>query len=58
MVITIKKDTTPDQIKRKLAKLSGRRRSVNKKKTIKDFYGALRHGIDGLTYQKEMRNED
>lgn len=58
MVIMIKKDTTPDQIKKKLAKLSDRRRSVSKKKSIKDFYGALKRGIDGLTYQKEMRSDD
>jgi hypothetical protein len=45
-----------------LAKLSASRRSrpagAQKKKALKDFYGALKRGIDGLTYQKEMRDED
>lgn len=59
MVITIKKDATPAQIKRQLAKLRrGKSVSVGKEKALKDFYGSLKRGIDGVAYQKAMRYED
>ncbi|HVX00012.1 MAG TPA: hypothetical protein VHA52_06235 [Candidatus Babeliaceae bacterium] len=62
MVITIKKGTTQAQIKKQLAKLSSDRQNrsmvSSKKKSLKEYYGALKRGINGLTYQKEMRYED
>ena len=59
MVITIKRDATPAQIKRQLAKLKKPKTSLaTRQKTLKDYYGSLKRGIDGLAYQKEMRDED
>jgi uncharacterized protein YpbB len=29
----------------------------NKRKTLADIYGKLKRGIDGVEYQKSMRNE-
>jgi hypothetical protein len=30
---------------------------TSEKKTLADMFGKLKRGIDGLDYQKEMRNE-
>jgi len=53
MVITINKDTKPEEIDKELKKLP-----KSKKKSLSSFYGKLK-GVfgDGLEYQKKIRNE-
>lgn len=51
MVIEIKKGMTPEEIKALLAQKKAT------KKGLQDYVGKLKRGIDGLTYQKEVRNE-
>ncbi|MCB0487780.1 MAG: hypothetical protein R2820_15085 [Cyclobacteriaceae bacterium] len=53
MVITIKKGATKAEIEKALAKLDSRR-----KVSLKKYFGSLKRGLDGLTYQKEARRED
>ncbi len=54
MVITIKKGASDQEIKKALSKLE-----KNKKKpSLKKHFGALKRGLDGVRYQKEMRHED
>lgn len=54
MVITIKKGASDQEIKKALSKLE-----KNKKKpSLKKHFGALKRGLDGVRYQKEMRRED
>jgi len=62
MVITIKKDAKPAEIKKQLIKLSGKvppgKKTGRKKKTLSDYYGSLKNVFgDGLKYQKQVRNE-
>jgi hypothetical protein len=52
MVIEIKKDTSPTELQ-VLLKVS----SSGKKTGLRKFVGKLKRGIDGLEYQKELRNE-
>jgi hypothetical protein len=54
MVITIKNGASSQEIQKALSKLE-----KNKKKpSLKKYFGALKRGLDGVTYQKEMRRED
>lgn len=54
MVITIKKGDTKKEIQSAIKKVSKK----NKKSQLSDFYGKLKNKYgDGLTYQKETRNE-
>jgi hypothetical protein len=51
MIIRIQKDT-------KLKDLSKLLKDIKPKpKNLQHFVGALKRGIDGLSYQKEMRND-
>jgi hypothetical protein len=51
MVIEVKK-ITPENIDNLLSKIKKQR-----KQTIAKHYGKLKRGIDGMEYQKSMRNE-
>ena len=54
LVIEIKKDTPPEEVKRLLNKI----KPENKKKVaLSDFFGKLPNIGDGLAYQKKVRNE-
>ncbi len=54
MVVFIKKKDSKKQIRAAVKRLS----SKSKKLTLSDFYGKLTGKFgDGLTYQKELRNE-
>jgi len=54
MVITIKKGASSEEIQKALSKLE-----KNKKKpSLKKHFGVLKRGLDGVIYQKEMRNEN
>ena len=53
MIITINKNTKPEEIAEALKKLP-----KSKKKSLLSFYGKLKGTFgDGLTYQKEIRDE-
>ena len=51
MIIRIQKSTKPTELSKLLKDLKP------KPKNLQNFAGALKRGIDGVTYQKEMRNE-
>lgn len=53
MVITLKKGASRGEIEKALAKLEKQK----KKPSLKKHFGALKRGLDGLTYQKEARRE-
>ena len=54
MVIMIKKDADQDEIKAALEKI----KANSEKPKLMDFYGKMKGKFgDGLTYQKELRNE-
>lgn len=53
MIITINKDTKPEEINEALKKLPR-----SKKKTLGSFYGKLKGAFgDGMAYQKKIRDE-
>jgi len=53
MIITVNKDTKPEEIDKALKKLT-----KFKKKSLSSFYGKLKGSFgDGLTYQKKIRDE-
>ena len=55
MVITIKKGESKQEIEAAVKRLEKKR---NTKPTLSDFYGKLKGKFgDGLTYQKQLRNE-
>ena len=55
MTIVLKKNATIKEIEAAKSKL---RNARNKKKGgMAKFFGALKRGLDGLEYQKEMRGE-
>jgi hypothetical protein len=51
MVIEVK-EITPDNVEKVLGKINKPR-----KKTIAKHFGKLKRGIDGMSYQKNIRNE-
>ena len=51
MVVEVKEITSAN-----IASLLGKARKIPRK-TLGDIYGKLKRGIDGLEYQKMMRNE-
>jgi len=53
MVITITKKSKPGEIDKALMNIS----KLRKRKSVKDFYGALRKKIDGLDFQRKVRDE-
>ena len=50
MVIEINKNTKQETLNELL-------KATPRKKTLRKFVGKLKRGLDGLTYQNEMRNE-
>jgi len=56
MVTIIKKDMKPAEIKDVLAKRNLELESKNEVK-LKKHFGSLKRGIDGVDYQKDVRNE-
>jgi hypothetical protein len=53
MVIKIKKPVTKEKIKKAFSHLS----EGKKKKSLHKHFGKLKRGLDGLAYQKMVRNE-
>jgi len=53
MVVKIKKPVTQKKVKEVLAKTA----SARKKKTLRQHFGKLKRGLDGLTYQKKLRDD-
>lgn len=53
MVVEIKKPVTKKKIKKALA-ITAKNKT---KKTLRTHFGKLKRGIDGLAYQKSIRNE-
>jgi hypothetical protein len=51
MVVEIKKNISSSELKTLLET------SSSKKVGLRKFVGKLKRGLDGLAYQKEMRNE-
>ncbi len=54
MVIEIKKDTPPEEVKKILETL---RKKTKPKKDISEFFGKIPDIEDGLAFQKRVRNE-
>ncbi len=53
MTIEIKEPVTKEKLQEALDKL----KADKSKKNIKDHFGKLKRGLDGITYQNEMRND-
>lgn len=53
MVVRIKKTTKKEEIDKLLKKLKTKRKKVN----LDKYFGKINFGMDGLTYQKKIRNE-
>ncbi|MBY0432956.1 MAG: hypothetical protein K2U26_02485 [Cyclobacteriaceae bacterium] len=53
MIIEIKKPVTKQKVKKALAQATG----AKKKKTLRNHFGKLKRGIDGLAYQRKVRDE-
>ena len=54
MVIEIKKDTPPEEVKKILDKL---RKETKPKRDISEFFGKIPDIEDGLAFQKKARNK-
>lgn len=55
MVLILKKGADKKSIRKTMEKLSGRNRRSGFNAAA--FYGKLKRGLDGLRYQKDIRNE-
>jgi hypothetical protein len=55
MVLVIKKNTTPEQV-RQILRQSKKKKNAKAKK-LASFFGKLPRIEDGLHYQKKLRNE-
>ena len=53
MIIEIKKTTPPHKLKEIIAMLS----ETSNNKSLRKHFGKLKRGLDGLSYQKKVRNE-
>jgi len=53
MIVEIKKPVTKERVSEALVLLS----KGGKKKTLRKHFGKLRRGLDGMKYQKKLRNE-
>lgn len=52
-IIEIKKTLTPEKIKEAIdKKLKG-----GERKSLRKHFGKLKRGLDGMTYQKNIRND-
>lgn len=56
MVVVIRKDAPPSAIQDAM-KAIAEERSTRKGFDAKKYAGKLKRGLDGLTYQKELRDE-
>lgn len=54
MTVVLKKKSSSKQIASAKLRLM---RKQTKKTGIAQYFGALKRGLDGLTYQKDVRNE-
>ena len=52
MIIEIKKPITKEKVREALLQIS----KEGKKKSLKKHFGKLKRGIDGVAYQKKVRN--
>ncbi len=52
MTIEIKDPVTKEKVQKAIEQLS----AENNKKSLKKHFGKLKRGIDGLDYQKKMRD--
>lgn len=53
MIIEIKKPVTAEKVKQALAHFAKK----GKKKSLRKHFGELKRGLDGIDYQKKVRNE-
>ena len=53
MIIEIKKPVTKEKVKEAIARLT----EESNKKTLRKHFGKLRRGLDGVSYQTNVRNE-
>lgn len=53
MIIEIKKPVTKEKIDKAIIKIT----KESKKKSLRKHFGKLKRGLDGMTYQKNARNE-
>ena len=53
MIIKITRPVTKEKIKKAFSNLA----EVKKKKSLQKHFGKLKRGLDGLAYQKTVRNE-
>ena len=53
MIIEVKKPVTKEKIEEIIQLLT----KINKKKSLRKHFGKLKRGLDGLDYQKKVRNE-
>ncbi|MBS1947260.1 MAG: hypothetical protein JST47_05790 [Bacteroidetes bacterium] len=53
MIIEIKKPVTKEKVKEALARIS----KEGKKKSLRKHFGKLKRGLNGVGYQKKIRNE-
>ncbi|WP_375417946.1 hypothetical protein [uncultured Hymenobacter sp.] len=56
MVIEMKKDATPDDVRAALEQLAAAKAEERKRKRLQSF-GAWKSAVDGLDFQRESRNE-
>lgn len=56
MIVTIKKDAPASEI-RKAMEAIAEERATRKGFDAKKYAGKLKRGFDGLTYQKQLRDE-
>lgn len=56
MVITIKKDAPASAVKEAMEAIA-QERATRKGFDAKKYAGKLKRGLDGLTYQKQVRDE-
>jgi hypothetical protein len=56
MVIELEKPITEEKVKKALAMIK-KGNGPKRQKNLAKHFGKLKRGIDGLTYQKKIRNE-
>ena len=53
MIIEIKKPVTKEKVKEALARIS----KEGQKKSLRKHFGKLKRGLNGVSYQKKIRDE-
>lgn len=56
MVTVIKKGMNPKEVEM-LLEMRKQKQAKNRELKLKKHFGSLKRGIDGLEYQKEIRND-